>query len=97
MDVIDYILQQKIVTLIPFIVWLLICRTLSQKQLMARHLSSLLAAVCKVSPREGANPLGKDNNGQDSLYHASSQDADFLDLLQSHMANSESTAFFMFV
>ena len=39
----------------------------------------------------GANPLAKDNNGRDSLYHASSQDADFLNLLQSHVANSEST------
>ena len=39
----------------------------------------------------GANPLAKDKNGRDSLYHASSQDADFLNLLQSHVANSEST------
>ena len=39
----------------------------------------------------GANPLAKDNNGRGSLYHASSQDADFLNLLQSHVANSEST------
>ena len=39
----------------------------------------------------GANPLAKDNDGQDSLYHASSQDADLLHLLRSHMANSEST------
>ena len=31
------------------------------------------------------------------LYIMPHQDADFLDLLQSHMANSESTAFFMFV
>ena len=39
----------------------------------------------------GANPLAKDNNGRGSLYHASSQDADFLNLLQSYVANSEST------
>ena len=39
----------------------------------------------------GANPLAKDNDGQDSLYHASSQDVDLLHLLRSHMANSEST------
>ena len=39
----------------------------------------------------GANPLAKDKNGRDSLYHASLQDADFLNLLQSHVANNEST------
>ena len=39
----------------------------------------------------GANPLARDNQGQDSLYHASLSDSDFLDLLQSHVANSEST------
>ena len=39
----------------------------------------------------GANPLAKDNQGQDSLHHASSRDPDFLDLLMSHVAKSEST------
>ena len=39
----------------------------------------------------GANPLTKDNKGQDSLYHASSGDSDCFDLLQSHVSRSEST------
>ena len=39
----------------------------------------------------GANALAKDNQGQDSLHHASSRDPDFLDLLLSHVAKSEST------
>ena len=39
----------------------------------------------------GPNPLAKDNQGQDSLHHASSRDPDFLDLLLSHVAKSEST------
>ena len=39
----------------------------------------------------GANPLARDNNGRGYLYHALSQGADFWNLLQSHVANSEST------
>ena len=39
----------------------------------------------------GANPLAKDNKGQDSLYHASSCDSDCLDLLLNHVPRSEST------
>nr|XP_058963131.1 putative ankyrin repeat protein RF_0381 isoform X2 [Pocillopora verrucosa] len=39
----------------------------------------------------GANPLAKDNEGQDSLYHASSCDSDCLDLLLNHVPRSEST------
>ena len=39
----------------------------------------------------GANPLTKDNKGQDSLYHASSRDSDCFDLLLSHVSRSEST------
>ena len=39
----------------------------------------------------GASPLAEDNKGQDSLCHASLRDLDFIDLLQSHVANSEST------
>ena len=41
--------------------------------------------------KRGANPLAKDNQGQDSIYHASLRDPDFLDLLLSHVAKSEST------
>ena len=39
----------------------------------------------------GANPLAKDNDGQDSVYHALSRNPDFLDLLLSHVAKSKST------
>ena len=39
----------------------------------------------------GANPLAKDNDGENSLYHASSRDPDFLDLLLSYVVKSEST------
>ena len=39
----------------------------------------------------GANPLAKDNKGQDSLYHASSCDSDCFDLLLNHVPRSEST------
>ena len=39
----------------------------------------------------GANPLAKDNKGQDSLCHASSCDSDCLDLLLNHVPRSEST------
>ena len=39
----------------------------------------------------GANPLAKDNEGQDSLYHASSCDSDCFDLLLNHVLRSEST------
>ena len=39
----------------------------------------------------GANPLAEDNEGQDSLYHASSCDLDCLDLLLNHVPRSEST------
>ena len=39
----------------------------------------------------GANPLAKDNEGQYSLYHASSCDSDSFDLLLSHVPRSEST------
>ena len=38
-----------------------------------------------------ANPLAKDNKGQDSLYHASSCDSDCLDLLLNYVPRSEST------
>ena len=37
----------------------------------------------------GANPLAKDNKGEDSFYHASSCDSDVFDLLKSHVAKSE--------
>ena len=43
----------------------------------------------------GANPLAKDNEGQDSLYHASSRDPDLLGLVLSHVADSESTLIFL--
>ena len=39
----------------------------------------------------GANALVKDNDGQDSLHHASSSDSDIFDLLLSHEPRSEST------
>ena len=39
----------------------------------------------------GANPLAKDNEGQDSLQHALSSDSDIFDLLLSHVPRSEST------
>ena len=39
----------------------------------------------------GANPLAKDNDGKDSVYHALSRNPDFLDLLLSHVAKSKST------
>ena len=58
----------------------------------------LFIAVChgksqsvKYPLERGANPLAKDNRGQDFLYHASLRDSDVLDLLLSHVANSEST------
>ena len=49
-DGIYYILQHEVVTLIPLILSLLTCRTLSQKQLMVKHLLSLLfvMASCRV-------------------------------------------------
>ena len=37
----------------------------------------------------GANPLVKDNKGEDSFYHASSCDSDVFDLLKSQVAKSE--------
>ena len=37
----------------------------------------------------GANPLAKDNKGEDSFYHASSCDSDVFDLLKSQVAKSE--------
>ena len=40
---------------------------------------------------KGANPLAKDNNGLDSLHYTLSRNSDFLDLLLSHGAKSEST------
>ena len=39
----------------------------------------------------GADPLATDNEGQDSLYYASSGDPILLDLVLNHVANSEST------
>ena len=39
----------------------------------------------------GANPLAKDNDGQDSLQHALSSDSDIFDLLLSHVPRSELT------
>ena len=39
----------------------------------------------------GANPSAKDNDGQDSLHHASSLDSNIFDLLLSHVPCSEST------
>ncbi|PFX19567.1 putative ankyrin repeat protein [Stylophora pistillata] len=54
----------------------------------------LLIAVChgklravKYLLERGANPLTKDNKGQDSLSFGSSRGADVLDLLLSHVAN----------
>ena len=38
-----------------------------------------------------ANPLAKDNEGQNSVYYASLCDSDLLDLVLNHVANSEST------
>ena len=43
----------------------------------------------------GANPLAKDNEGQDSLYYASSGDPDLLGLVLSYVADSESTLIFL--
>ena len=45
--------------------------------------------------KRGANPLAKDNEGQDSLYYASSGHPDLLDLVLSHVADSESTLIFL--
>ena len=44
---------------------------------------------------KGANPLATDNEGQDSLYYASSCDPDLLGLVLSHVADSESTLIFL--
>ena len=44
---------------------------------------------------KGANPLAKDNEGQDFLYYASSRDPDLLGLVLSHVADSESTLIFL--
>ena len=44
---------------------------------------------------KGANPLAKDNEGQDSLYYSSSRDPDLLGLVLSHVADSESTLIFL--
>ena len=43
----------------------------------------LLGVKCLL--KRGANPSAKDNDGQDSLYHASSLDSDIFDLLLSHV------------
>ncbi|XP_022800157.1 ankyrin repeat and protein kinase domain-containing protein 1-like [Stylophora pistillata] len=54
----------------------------------------LMTAVChsgvqgvKYLLERGANPLAKNNDGQDSLYRASSRCSDFLDLVLSHVPN----------
>ena len=64
----------------------------------ANGVTPLLIAVChgklqavKYLLGRGANPLTKDNNGQDALFFASSRGSDVLDLLLSHVANGEST------
>ena len=44
---------------------------------------------------KGANPLAKDNEGQNSLYYSSSRDPDLLGLVLSHVADSESTLIFL--
>ena len=62
----------------------------SQTPLIMAVLKGRLPGV-KYLLERGANALAKDNQGQDSLHHASSRDPDFLDLLLSHVAKSEST------
>ncbi|XP_022807529.1 uncharacterized protein LOC111344551 [Stylophora pistillata] len=45
----------------------------------------------KLLLERGANPFAKDNNGQDSLYYASSDDSNMFDFLLSHVGKSELT------
>ena len=47
--------------------------------IIAVRLGKLQGAKCLLE--RGANPLAEDNKGQNSLYHASSCDSDFFDLL----------------
>ncbi|XP_022800162.1 ankyrin repeat domain-containing protein 50-like [Stylophora pistillata] len=65
----------------------------------AKGATPLIIAVCsgklqgvKYLLERGANPLTKDDNGRDSLYHASSRDPDVRDFLLSRVASSESAS-----
>ena len=56
--------------------------------IIAVYCGKLQCVKCLLE--RGANPLTKDNRGQNSPYHASSRDSDCFDLLLSHVSRSES-------
>ncbi|PFX12027.1 Ankyrin-2 [Stylophora pistillata] len=78
----------------PHVINLILTHVPGIESKAANGATPLLIAVChgklqgvKYLLERGANPLTKNNNGQDALFFASSRGSDVLDLLLSHVAN----------